>query len=141
MTQKKKEKKKKKKKTHWKFNHQLKKKSDKAPPMRMWPKTMQPLKERQLFSNSPPGSSACTKDCIAAILARGIFVHWATTRRTSCYCSWAPPVCRRRIYISRGTSGKEGGRAPSLPGANTFLYRLGGEALLSVKPYSVMERR
>lgn len=104
----------------------------KALPMRMLLKTMGPLKEMELSGdNNPPSNSAHIKYYIIAILAKESLFTGQLRGKPSVTAPRFPlphPVHRHSIYISRGSPRKEAGRSLSLPGANTFLYSLGGEA-------------
>lgn len=52
-----------------------------------------------------------------------------------------PGVADKTFTFQEEPRGRKGGKSLSLLGANTFLYCLGGEALLTVKSNSSIERR
>ena len=111
--------------------------------MRVLPKTMGPLKEMQLSpDNSPPGNSAHTKYYIIAILAEeSLFTGQLGAEPSVTAAGFPPPRFADRAFTFKEEPlGRKTGSL-YLSGANTFLYSLGGEALLSLKPNSAIERR
>lgn len=114
---------------------------NKALPMRVLPKTMGPLKEMQLSrDNSPPENSAHTKYYIIAILAEESLFTGQLGAEPSVTAAGFPRFADRAFTFQEEPPGRKKGGL-YLSGANTFLYSLGGEALLSSKPNSAIERR